>query len=56
MKVVARKQKEVESEVNNQQIKYFIALRDRKLAFINKMYFYPVQIPSHGAARKRASD
>jgi hypothetical protein len=37
LKVLAQKQKNVEEEVTNQQLKYFLALRDRKIAFINKM-------------------
>jgi hypothetical protein len=31
------KQKALQEEVTNQQLKYLLALRDRKLAFVNKM-------------------
>lgn len=32
-----KKQKALQDEVTSQQIKYLLALRDRKVAFINKM-------------------
>jgi len=38
LKVLTQKQKNIEEEVTNQQLKYFMALRDRKVAFVNKMY------------------
>ena len=38
LKILTQKQKNIEEEVTNQQLKYFMALRDRKVAFVNKMY------------------
>ena len=37
LKVLAKKQKDIDEEVTNQQLRYFMTLRDRKVAFINKM-------------------
>ena len=37
LKVLEKKQKAIQEDVTNQQLKYFVTLRDRKVAFINKM-------------------
>ena len=58
LKVVEKKQKNIEEEVTNQQVKYFMALRDRKIAFVNKMYPPPLAdtgSPSNSRSKGRST-
>jgi hypothetical protein len=40
MKMIENKHKQLNHEVENQQLKYYLELRDKKVAYIQHMYNY----------------
>lgn len=40
MKMIENKHKQLNHEVENQQLKYYLELRDKKVAYVQHMYNY----------------